>query len=242
MKKTELNTRCIQCFVAITLMIFLLSSCAICIDGEGVDVEEARELEAFSELEIDIDADVVVHIGDQPSVVISAQENLLDVIRTDVRGGTLIIDAEPCIRSSNPLIIDITAISLSSIQLNGSADITILDELHSDDFDLKINGSGNITTDIFTNDLRIKINGSGDVMISGAAKEADIVINGSGDVWAASLQAYQAHVKINGSGNTSINALNDLKVTVKGSGDVKYSGDPSIKTSISGSGSVTKVD
>jgi hypothetical protein len=56
------------------------------------------------------------------------------------------------------------------------------------------------------------------------------------------LQAYQADITINGSGNTGINALNDLKVTVKGSGDVRYSGDPSVKTSISGSGSVTKIN
>jgi hypothetical protein len=56
------------------------------------------------------------------------------------------------------------------------------------------------------------------------------------------LQAYKADIRINGSGDVGINALNDLKVTVKGSGDVKYSGDPTLKTSISGSGSVTKLN
>lgn len=224
------------------MMMLLLSSCGICIEGEGVEAEETRELEVFSELEIDIDADVVIHIGNQPSIDISAQENLLDVIRTDIRGNTLTIDADPCISSSYPINIDITTASLSYIKLNGSADITVLDELHSDDFELKINGSGNITADVFTNDLRVQINGSGNVMVSGTAKDADIVINGSGDVRAAMLQAYQADITINGSGNTGINALNDLKVTVKGSGDVRYSGDPSVKTSISGSGSVTKIN
>lgn len=242
MKKIDLNLQVMKYVGAITLIIFLLSSCGICIEGEGVEADETRELEAFSELEIDIDADVVIHIGDQPSIHISAQENLLDIIRTDARGGTLIIDADPCISSNYPIYIDITTASLSYIKLNGSADITVIDELHSDDFEMKINGSGNITTDVFTNDLKIEINGSGNVMISGSAKDADIVINGSGDVRAAMLQAYQADIKINGSGNTGINALNDLKVTVKGSGDVKYSGDPSVKTSISGSGSVTKIN
>ncbi len=199
-------------------------------------------MEAFSELEIDVDADVVIHIGDQHQVDISAQENLLGVISTDVSGNKLKIDAEPCMNSSYPVIIDITTTSLSSIKLNGSADITVMDELHSDDFDLKINGSGNVTADVFTNQLEIKINGSGNVFVSGTAKDADIDINGSGDVRAAMLQAYEADIEINGSGDAGINALNDLRVTVKGSGDVRYSGDPSIKTSISGSGSVTKID
>lgn len=242
MKKINLNFQVMKYVGAITMLIFLLSSCGICIEGEGIETEEKRELEDFSEVEIDIDADVIIHIGNQSSIDISAQENLLDIIRTDVSSGMLIIDANSCISSNYPVNIDISTPSLSYIKLNGSADITVMDELHNDDLEIKINGSGNITADVFANDFRVQINGSGNVMVSGAANDADININGSGDVRAAMLQAYQADIKINGSGNTIINVLNDLKVTVKGSGDVKYSGTPSVKTSISGSGSVTKIN
>lgn len=228
--------------VILILLVFLISSCNLCFEGAGPIEEETRDLNAFAELELDIDADVVVRIGERHSMTISAQENLLEMISTEVRSGNLTIEADPCISSHYPVNIDIETNSLSSIQLNGSGDITIIDELHADDVDMKINGSGNLTADVFTNDLRIKINGSGDIMLTGTADDADIAINGSGSVNASSLQAYQADVKINGSGNTSINALNSLKVNVKGSGDVKYSGDPTIKTSISGSGSVTKMN
>lgn len=242
MQKNEPSNSNMKNLGIIALMILILSSCGICIEGEGLEVEETRELEAFSELEIDIDADVVIHIGQQPSIVISAQENLLDIIKTEVRGSALIIDAEPCISTSYPVDIEITTTSLSFIKLNGSADVTLMDDLQNDDFELKINGSGNISADVFTNHLKIKINGSGNVLVSGTAKDAEIVINGSGDVRTDMLQVYEADIEINGSGDVGINVLNDLRVTVKGSGDVNYSGEPSIKTSIAGSGSVTKID
>lgn len=228
--------------VILILLIFLISSCNLCFEGTGPIEEDKRDLMAFTELELDIDADVVVRIGESHSLTISAQENLLDVISTEVRSGKLTIEADPCISSNYPVNIDVETNSLSSIKLNGSGDITIIDELHADDVDMKINGSGNLTADVFTNDLRIKINGSGDVMLTGTADDADIAINGSGSINGSGLQAYQVYIKINGSGNTSINALNSLKVNVKGSGDVRYSGDPTIKTSISGSGSVTKMN
>lgn len=224
------------------LIAFMLSSCTICIDGKGVKEEEERVLDNFSELEINIDANVLIRIGDEPSVTISTQENLLDAITSDVRGETMIIKSDPCIRSDYPIDIEITTNSLARIELNGSAVITALDELHSDDFNLKINGSGNVNVEVFTNDLRMKINGSGNIMINGAAQDVDIVINGSGDVFASELDSYKSNIRINGSGDASINAINYLNVSVSGSGDVKYSGNPTIETSISGSGSIRKVN
>ncbi|MEE4260995.1 MAG: head GIN domain-containing protein [Bacteroidales bacterium] len=228
--------------IVFALIAILASSCINCIEGEGPEVKETQELDDFNELEVDLDADVVIHIGDRSAVSISSQENLLKAISTDVLGNSLVIGARPCINTEGRVRIEVTTTSLSEIKLNGSADITCMDELHSDDLELKINGSGNIMADIFANQLNVKINGSGNVIIGGSAKEADVVVNGSGDVRAESLQAYKADIRINGSGDVGINALNDLKVTVKGSGDVKYSGDPTLKTSISGSGSVTKLN
>lgn len=242
MKKTRLHQNLFGLFSVALIFLFFISSCTVCIDGEGPEVRENRELDDFTELEIDLDADVVIHVGNQPAVSISAQENLLKVIRTDVHGNNLVIEARPCINTASRVQIELTVASLSAIKLNGSADITSMDELHSDELELKINGSGNMIADIFTNQLDVKINGSGNVIIAGSAKEADIVINGSGDMRAESLQAYKADIRINGSGDVDINALNDLKVTIKGSGDVEYSGDPAVKTSISGSGSVTKMN
>jgi hypothetical protein len=223
-------------------MLFLVSSCNICIEGTGPEKEVTVDLEAFTELEVDVNADVLVRMGETPSLTISAQENLLDIITTEVTSQRLTIEADPCVSSAYPIKIDVVTNALNSVHINGSADVTILDEIYADEVDIKINGSGNVTADVFTNDLSIKINGSGDVMLSGAAESAGIGINGSGDVKAMDLQAYEANVKVNGSGNTRINVLNSLRVNVKGSGDVKYSGNPSVKTSITGSGSVTKID
>ncbi|MCB2207882.1 MAG: DUF2807 domain-containing protein [Bacteroidetes bacterium] len=242
MKKTRIHQALIRLLSVLMVTLLLFSSCTVCVDGEGPHVKEDRELDEFTELEINLDADVVIQIGDQASVSVSAQENLHKVIHTNVQGNKLTIGSRPCFNTNDRVQIEVTATALSEIKLNGSADVTAMDELHSDVFELKINGSGNIMADIFANQLDVKINGSGNVIIAGSAKEADVVVNGSGDVRAESLQAYKADIRINGSGDVGINALNDLKVTVKGSGDVTYSGDPAVKTSISGSGSITKMN
>lgn len=236
----------IQTYIKLSaLSIFILSllaSCNMCIEGAGPETEVTTELREFDELQVEINSDVTIRIGEEYSVTISAQENLLEIINAEVHSGRLTIESDPCISSAYPVNIDIVTSKLTFVQINGSADVTVIDEIYADEMDIKINGSGNVTADVFTNDLGVTINGSGNVMLSGAAEYAGIVINGSGDVRAHDLQATEANVKVNGSGNTNIKALNSLKVNIKGSGDVKYSGDPFVKTSIAGSGAVTKID
>jgi len=58
---------------------------------------------------------------------------------------------------------------------------------------------------------------------------------------AENAEVRAADIKISGSGNCTIKALETLKARVAGSGDVRYSGDPRVDTSISGSGTVKKL-
>jgi len=56
------------------------------------------------------------------------------------------------------------------------------------------------------------------------------------------LNSYEALIEINGSGNASVVALNNLKAKINGSGEIKYSGEPKLSVDISGSGKLTKIN
>jgi len=212
------------------------------LDGYGEIADEVRDLESFSKLEVDIAADVVVHMGEFPKISIKTHENLLGKIKTKVRGNTLVIKSNQCIGNTDVLQIDLVVTDLNAISVSGSAVVKTEKQLTADDFDLEVSGSGEIIADIFSNTLETEINGSGKIIVSGTTKNLDISINGSGKVKALGLQAYKTYVQINGSGDVRINSKNRLDVEINGSGSVKYSGNPKLKTDISGSGEVRKLD
>lgn len=223
-------------------ILLALSSCEPCIEGKGEIVSEVRELEDFTQLKIDVPADVLIHIGEFTKVSIQTHENIIGKIKTRIKGKTLVIEANPCVNNFEKLRIDLVVKELNGISLNGSGSVKSKTQLKTDNFKAEINGSGNLSIDLFANSVKAKINGSGNMIINGTTKDLGIKINGSGDFKGLGLYAYETSVEVNGSGNVKINTKNSLDVDIRGSGTVVYSGDPKIKIDITGSGKVKKMD
>lgn len=224
-------------------MIIAFSSCEPCMDGRGEIVSEVRELDNFSKLEIDVPAEIFIHVGEFPKVSIQTHENIIGKIETNVHSNTLTIESQLCIGSVKKLRIDLVVTDLNSISLNGSGNVKFKSQIKTDYFDVKVNGSGGIVIDLFANYVDAKINGSGNMLVKGTTKNLKVRINGSGDFRALDLQSFETSVKINGSGDAIVNSKNKLYVEISGSGSVKYKGaSQKIKTNITGSGEVKKID
>jgi hypothetical protein len=218
----------------------IFNSCESCIEGQGPTISEDRAVDPYTKLEINIAADVTIVPGDKQYVRIQAQNNLLKIIKTNVRGKTLEVDSRPCFQTDSRVKIELTANMLSSVKINGSANVKTSASMNTEDFDVSINGSGQYIGDIFANAVNAEINGSGNIIINGSTKKLDVEINGSGDFKGIGFKAFEANISVKGSGDVDINALNKLRVEVLGSGDVTYVGNPDITTSIDGSGKVSK--
>lgn len=218
----------------------LFTSCFDCVEGTGPKQSEERELGSFSKLEVNLPADVFIHFGDNHELKITAQANLLKEIRSSVHGKTLELETASCINTSESVRIDLTVVSLSQIVLNGSGSVQTREVMNAEDMQISLNGSGNISADVFTNSLEASVNGSGNMILNGTAKETDLSLNGSGNFMGLGLNTFEAKIDISGSGDADIHALNKLVVEIRGSGSVVYIGSPDIKTNISGSGNVTK--
>lgn len=231
-------------FTILMAVSLVFSSCQNCVDGHGPIVSEVRDLDDFSKLEINIPADVLVHIGEFPKVSIRTHDDIMGVIKTTVKGKTLIIDSDPCIGSVDQMQIDLVVTNLNSISINGSAALKLAKEiqLKADDLDLEVSGSGRLIVDVLANSLDAEINGSGNIDVRGTAKKLNVGINGSGSFSGFDLQAFEAKVEINGSGNANVNSKNLLDIEINGSGELEYIGNPKFKSDITGSGEVKKVD
>jgi hypothetical protein len=225
-------------------MIIVISSCTPCLDGHGEIISEVREVDDFTKIEVDVPADVYIHIGEFYKVSVQTHSDLIGLITTEVRGNSLRIDADPCIGSVDKFRIDVVVKKLTDIDLNGSCRLkTSKSVIRAEDFSININGSSELMIDLQSEYVRAKINGSGGIYLKGKAHELKLKINGSGDFNGFNFQTSDASIKINGSGDAKIIASDRLDAEISGSGDVKYKGEPrKLKTKVNGSGSVVKVD
>jgi len=190
--------------------------------GSGDIETEIREVDPFDRIKIDGSADVFVTIGDEQSLSVTTDDNLLDNIKTRVRGRhTLLISSRGNYRSRRGVRIDITVPALTSIRISGSGDAEI----------------EGLTGKMF----EIDISGSGDVIAEGEIEEVEINIEGSGDVDARDLRAKAAYVRIAGSGDVDVFAEESFDGNVYGSGDIDFWGRPEhVSRNVSGSGDISR--
>ncbi len=261
-----MNTKSIVASVLIILAAMTQNSCEDlgfgCIRGNGDLTTESRIISDFNGIEVNGSFIVYIDSDDETSILVEADENLLDEIRTQVRGNNLVIETyrDRCLNSRNDITIYVTTPNIEEITLVGSGSIycdqyetselhveligsgsVFLDNVSSNESDIDLLGSGTIRGTIDTHSADILVEGSGVIRLEGSTHHANMDMLGSGSILAREFTADIADVDLTGSGSVEVYATDLLEVRVTGSGIVYYYGDPAeIVKEISGSGSIIK--
>lgn len=213
------------------------------IKGNGDIITKTRTVSNYDKIGIAGAFDVKLFKGKEGEITIKADENLMEYIITEVKNGELKIKTKKNynIRGSKTIIITIPFNDISAVSLAGSGDINSDDIIDSSDLKLSLAGSGNLNLNISSKNLTSSIAGSGNMNVKGDSKEFTCSIAGSGNINGYNLKASKVNVKIAGSGNVKVHAINEIHAKSEGSGNIYYTGNPSIeKTSSVGSGSIKK--
>ncbi len=226
------------------ISIFSFSSCRKVVGG-GAVISETRNVSNFSIIRNDLSADVEIVRGNEYNIVIEAQENIIELIETNVIGNVLLLKVKNKTNISNTrkIKIYITLPKVEGVVISGSGNVWAKGSYHSDDISLEVSGSGNITVDeLSAKSVYTRISGSGNIAIEeGSGKDLELKISGSGNYQGADFVTEKGDITISGSGDAYINVTDYLKVKIPGSGNVKYNGSPDIDVNISGSGKLTKL-
>lgn len=211
--------------------------------GSGVLGEEARETSAFHSIYFTGSIDVEATAGQEQSITVQGDDNLLEYVTTEVRDGVLLVSLESgSYNFRKPMVVRIQVPALDSVQLNGSGDFTV-HGVTRDQFDVTLRGSGDLVVkSLDTQRLRVNLEGSGDIKISGKTQKLALTLQGSGDMNLVGLEADLVHTSLAGSGDIRVRAREALDVTIAGSGEVGYFGEPAVTKTMAGSGEVYKIN
>lgn len=217
------------------------------IELAGQITSESREVSDFSSVALEGVGNLILEQGEEESLIIEADANIVEKIKTEVVDGTLKIEFDDPWYVWNSLSGDdinfyVGVDDLERVSIGGSGSITG-DEITTDSLDVVISGSGKVNMSVTAEELNSRISGSGKYELSGQATSQSVHISGSGKYLAEDLVTQDTEIVISGSGKAEVNTSETLSVVVSGSGSVTYVGDPEkIESTISGSGNVIKVE
>ena len=189
--------------------------------GSGVPVSQARDVAPFTSVELAGANNVAIRVGESQSVVVKADDNLVDRVTTEVRSGTLVIGNTPgSFSTSSPMSVEVTVPALTALTLTGSGNIAV--------------------AGIEAQSLAVDLPGSGTLTGAGSAVRLDATVSGSGVVQFARLAARDVRAAVSGSGSIFVNVTKMLDASVSGSGAIVYTGNPAdVTRSVTGSGAIT---
>ena len=229
--------------ISILMIGFVQAGCMMhfnCTDGSGHIISETRELSSFEKIELEGSGNVYIKQGDGHSVKVETDDNLMEFIITKVEGSTLYLttDGNLCPEKLNFYVY---VNDLSGVKIEGSGDVFSDDGIKADEFEIEIQGSGDVKMELSANELECEIDGSGDIALKGFAGKTSLEVNGSGALDLEKFESESVSVSINGSGDCKIHVTKSLTARVNGSGDIKYTGNPeNVNTSVNGSGDIIK--
>ncbi len=174
--------------------------------GSGNVIKETRSVSGFSQ--VDVSNAIQVEITSQKnfSVEVEADDNLLPLVKTEVRGSVLRIETNGRYKSSNPIIVRVSAPNIEDLDVSGASKVN-LTNLNNSSFQLHSSGAS-------------KIN------VQGTTVNFEIKTSGASKIEAESLKAENVSVNASGASKISVSVSNDFKVNASGASNISYVGTP----------------
>ncbi|MEM9829693.1 MAG: head GIN domain-containing protein [Bacteroidota bacterium] len=214
--------------LSLLLLITLLPilSFAQGVRGDGNAVTETRPISSFNAITVTGSVDVYLSQDEEESVTVEADENLQEIIQTEVRGNTLYISERKNIRRAESRKVYVGFQQLTSLITEGATDIYGRTPIRGETLEVGISGASDVTLEIYVDELICRIRGAADGYLSGEATAMIARVSGSSDLEAGDLVSQSCQVEASGASDAFVHATESLDAKASGSSDIEYRGNP----------------
>ena len=197
------------------------------IDGNGnVETAERSISNDFDEIKVSQGIDLYITQSNDVSLTVEADENLHDLIMTEVTDGVLKIYSTENIRRASSKKVMLTINSISSIKATSGSDVYSTNTIEVANLELKSTSGSDIKLDVKTESLDCYSTSGSDMELSGSTNLFTASATSGSDINASDLLAETSNVKATSGADISVNTSKALTAKATSGGDIRYSGNP----------------
>ncbi len=254
----------------LTVMAALLSACTLTPLGNtgantANDVTEVKDFTNFNQLEVGSAFEVKITRSDNYSIVIIADESLIDLIEVTQDGDTVKIFLNPrhiftdFTIGEKTLRAEITLPALQGLVLSGASTGTVSGFNSTSNFDLvvsgassldkldmavgnaefEISGASRVSGNLTAGDLEIEVSGASSVELSGQADNIDLQVSGASRVDLTDIPVRDADITLSGASEATVNVSGALDIELSGASRLFFYGNPVMgDTDVSGASTI----
>ena len=188
--------------------------------GSGNMASEVREVGDFSKIDVSHVFNVEVTAQSEYGLEVEADDNLLQFIKTEVRGDTLYIELDQRVKTSNPMRIRVSAPNVDRVEASGASKVNV--------------------SNLKNGELAIDTSGASKINLSGETGSLTVDVSGASQIEAGELSTMIANVDASGASYVNVNVAKSLTADASGASRITYTGPAHVSKSTSGASSVSQ--
>jgi hypothetical protein len=188
--------------------------------GQGAVTTEMRQAQPFSNVEVGNGIGLTLRIGDAKPLEVRAQKNILPLIATEVKDGTLKIHSTTGYTTSQGVQVTVVTPTLEEIALSG--------------------GSKGTIEGLTAESLAISMSGGSGLTANGSVGVASLSLSGGSRGDLETVTAREVTVDVSGGSNVTITASDEVNGTASGGSHLTVIGDAQLNVEASGGAEVTQ--
>ncbi|KAB1067393.1 DUF2807 domain-containing protein [Tamlana haliotis] len=214
-----------------TILSLMLLSCNFDIQsgpsGNGNITTENRPVTAsFSIIEASEGLDVYLTQNDQTAISVETDENLQDLISTEITDGVLKIHRKENFGKASSKKIKVSFKNISKIIASSGSDVYGTNTISAETLELKTSSGSDMELDVNTNQLSCTSSSGSDLRVSGKTINLQAKSSSGSEIKAADLFAEATEAKASSGSDITVNTSKSLVAKASSGGDVKYYGNP----------------
>jgi RNA polymerase sigma factor (sigma-70 family) len=198
--------------------------------GSGKDATKDIEAADFTGVEVGQAFQVDITRGDKFRVTVTADDNVLPLIKADKKGSTLRIRLDSDHRSvhTRTLKVAITMPALEGLNASGASRVTFKGFKGKGTFKAEASGASKLEGEIEAGKVELEASGASKVSLKGAAKEGKLEASGASRLGLADYALDSADVSLSGASSADVQAKSKLDYSVSGASHLEYQGEPAV--------------
>jgi Putative auto-transporter adhesin, head GIN domain len=213
-------------YILLSSMIFLATACGISKRGSGNIVSETKNVTTFTKVNVSSSIDVDVQQGNETSVVVEADDNLIKYVEVNVINNELKIRMKDMVNLRNATIkVHVVAPQYNGFISSASSEIVSNSVITSTDkITLKASSSSKIEIQLDAPYVSADASSSADIVATGRTRELTAEGSSSASINLSNLRAEVVTVIASSSSDVSVFGSLKINAAANSSGDITYTG------------------
>lgn len=198
-------------------------------------------MENFDAIDVNRGLDVYITKSNENSITVQADENLHDIISTEIKNDVLIITTTKNIKNAATKKVMLNFKNLKSIKANSGSDLVSTNQLSFQDLTINTSSGADINLDLIANSVICNTSAGSVAKLKGKTSSLKANSSSASNIKVRELKA--KNVKANASSRSDITVFASLKLNanVNSGADIIYYGNPKeVSTNDNSSGNVIK--